>query len=232
MNRYSWGLLPRLGSKIEHHRKKEAHRDLDVLLGTTWEQSAADHSLWKLRCSQIASACVRAALRGGASSDVAMGEHMQFLRRLCALANRARIQALMHRYLDMLLARVRPAQSTNMERAVAQVHKELREIQGASRSLSAYAQILGVSPGHLSRCFLAIVGQTYRTKRRHIRMQAACRMLRRSQLKISAIALQLGVADPSQFVADFRREFGVTPGQDRRQHYHARPDSWARELSS
>jgi AraC-like DNA-binding protein len=137
----------------------------------------------------------------------------------------------MHRYLDMLLARVRPAQSTNMERAVAQVHKELREIQGASRSLSAYAQILGVSPGHLSRCFLAIVGQTYRTERRHIRMQAACRMLRRSQLKISAIALQLGVADPSQFVADFRREFGVTPGQYRRQHYHARPDSWARELS-
>ena len=231
-DRYPWRLLPRIASEIEHLQRREAHRDLERLFWIVWKQGANDPSLGKLQCAQIASACIRGAMRGGAPSDISMGEHLQFLRRLSGAKTRRAIHALMRRYLDTLLNRVQPAQSTNMDRAVAQVRKNLQDTFGVSQSLSHYARMLRVSEGHLSRRFASICGQTYRLERRHIRMQAACQMLGHSQLKISAIARQLGIADPSQFIADFRKEFGVTPGRyranvERRDEFI--PDSVGRE---
>jgi AraC-like DNA-binding protein len=216
MNRYPWRLLPRLALEIEYERRREAHRDLESLLRITWRQEGNELTLWKLRCSQIASACMRGALRGGAPSDLSMGEHLQLLRRLSSAGTRKSLQALMRQYLESLLDHVRPAQSTNMDRAVAEVRQSLRDTLGVSHSLSQYARMAGVSEGHLSRCFAAISGRTYRAERRRIRLEAACQMLRQRRLKISAIAGQLGIADTSQFIADFRQEFGVTPGQYRR----------------
>lgn len=218
MKRYPWKLLPRLAVEIEYERRQDAHQDMESLLQITWRQEGNDLTLWKLRCSQIASACVRGALRGGAPSDIAMGEHLHLLQKLSSAGTRRSLQALMRRYLDSLLDHVRPAQGSGMGRAVAQVRKSLRETLGVSQSLSQYARMLGVSEGHLSRCFAAISGQTYRAERRRIRLEAACQMLRQRPLKISAIASQLGIADTSQFIADFRREFGVTPGQYRRRN--------------
>jgi AraC-like DNA-binding protein len=218
MNRYPWKLLPRLAVEIEYERRQDAHDDLESLLQITWRQEGNDLTLWKLRCSQIASACVRGALRGGAPSDIAMGEHLQLLQRLSSAVTRRSLQAQMRQYLDSLLDHVQPAQGSGIDRAVAQVRKSLQETLGVSQSLSQYARMLGVSEGHLSRCFAAISGQTYRAERRRIRLEAACQMLRQRRLKISVIAGQLGIADTSQFIADFRGEFGVTPGQYRRRN--------------
>ena len=216
MNHYPWRLLPRLASRIEHHHRREAHHDLASLLRITFKQSNADLTLWKLRCAQMASSCLRGAVRGGAPSDISVDGHIQFLGKLSALKTRTKIDVSMHRYVDGLLDHVRPAQSTNMERVVAQVRKSMRATLGVGQSLSNYARMMGISEGHLSRCFVSIAGQTYQKERRQIRMEAACRMLSRSQLKITAVARQLGIADPSQFIADFRQEFGVTPCQYRR----------------
>ena len=41
-------------------------------------------------------------------------------------------------------------------------------------------------------------------------------MLVEMALKVSTIARRLGFRDPSQFVLDFRRETGLTPGAFRR----------------
>jgi AraC-like DNA-binding protein len=207
--------------EIEYERRREAHQDMESLLRITWRQAGNDLTLWKLRCSQIASACVRGALRGGAPSDISMGEHLQLLRKLSSAGTRKSLRALMGRYLESLLDHVQPAEGTGMDRAVAQVRKSLQDTLGVSQSLSQYARMLGVSEGHLSRCFAAISGQTYRAERRRIRLEAACQMLRQRRLKISVIAGQLGIADTSQFIADFRREFGVTPGQYRRRSVEA-----------
>lgn len=218
MNRYPWKLLPRLASEIEHHRPEGAHADLAALLRVTWQQSEGDVTVWKLRCAQIASMCVRGAMLGGAPSDDSMYGLLRLLRRLSSKKTMKAVQTAMRAYLDELLAQARPTQFTTMERIVAEMRQRMQETLGVSQSLAQYSQLFGVSEGHLSRSFAAIAGQSFRAERRHIRMAAACQMLSGSNLKIVAVAQRLGIADPSQFVADFREEFGVTPGEYRKNH--------------
>jgi AraC-like DNA-binding protein len=149
---------------------------------------------------------MRGALRGGAPSDISMGEHLLLLRRLSLAGSRKSLRALMLKYLDSLLDHIRPAPTTDMDRAVAQVRKSLRETLGVSQSLSQYARMLGVSEGHLSRRFAAITGQTYRAERRRIRLEAARQMLCQRRLKISAIAGQLGIACRTPAIRRGRRQ--------------------------
>jgi AraC-like DNA-binding protein len=72
--------------------------------------------------------------------------------------------------------------------------------------------------GHLSRCFAAISGGTFCEELRHVRIKAACRLLREKGLKVSTVARMVGLKDVSQFIADFRREIGQTPAAYREAH--------------
>ncbi len=94
----------------------------------------------------------------------------------------------------------------------------MRNSMDRLRSLKQYAQIGDVSVAHLSRCFAAVSGLTLREKFRRLRTEKACRLLTSTSLKIAAVAKQLGLRDPSQFVEQFRRETGTTPGMYRRRH--------------
>ncbi len=217
--RYPWDLLPQVAMAIEHHQRDKAHEGLGKLLEIARQQGSGDLSLWKLRCSQIGSACIRAAQRGGAASDGLMEEHLHILKKLVGLRSGNGIRVFMHRYIDQLLKRVRPAQTTDMARAVKHVREKMRGSMDSSLTLAQHADALGVSRGHLSRSFASIAGHPFRCELKKIRMEMACRLLKTSRLKIAIISQRLGLRDPSQFVEDFRKHVGVTPGKYRKFHY-------------
>lgn len=217
--RYPWDLLPRIALAVEHHQKDKAHEGLGKLLEIARLQSSGDMALWKLRCSQIGSACIRAAQMGGAASDRLMDEHLHALKRLVGLRSAGGIRVFMHRYMDQLLKQVRPAQTTDMARAVRQIREKMRGSMDACLTLAQHADTLGVSRGHLSRSFASIAGHPFRSELKKVRMELACRLLKTTRLKIAIITQRIGLRDPSQFVDDFRRHVGVTPGKYRKLHY-------------
>jgi AraC-like DNA-binding protein len=217
-SRYPWQLLPKLASEIEHGQRTEALRDLDALLEIIAESSGAELNLRKLRCAQLVSGCLRGAHAGGAPSETLLDQNLRVLKTLTTLATWKSVTGCIHRYVDRLLRQVRTEQRTHMERVVARVRTEMRTTAGMSRSLAQHAEVTGVSVGHLSRSFAAIVGRTYREELRRTRVETGCRLLRETDLKISLIAHRVGVRDPSQFVSAFRRETGVTPGVYRLRH--------------
>jgi AraC-like DNA-binding protein len=94
--------------------------------------------------------------------------------------------------------------------------KDLRASLHDPKTLAQYADELGLSTGHLSRTFATVAGRPFRDEIRRLRMEAALRLLKKPEKKIAAIALELGLRSPSQFVADFRRYHGVSPGKFRR----------------
>src|ERR1043166_7991040 len=216
--RYPWKLLPRLASAIEHGQREQAHRDLDALLSIIAETSGDDLTFRKLRCAQLVSGCLRGAHMGGAASDALLAEHLQLLKTLTELRTWATVTRRMHRYVDRLLRQLRPARQSHMQTVVAQLRRAMQTSSGVGRSLAEHAASLGVSEGHLSRSFAGIVGRTFREEVRRVRVEIAYRLLRETPLKISAITGRVGLRDPSQFIADFRAEMGVTPGTYRLQH--------------
>ena len=110
---------------------------------------------------------------------------------------------------------IRPERRMDVQRFVHEVRKDMRRNLESPRTLRQYAEIGGISIGHLSRAFTAIIGMSFRKELRRVRIAEARRLLATTPMKVSVIARRVGLRDPSQFIADFRSELGVTPGQFR-----------------
>ena len=223
MFRYPWGLLPRIGSRIELSQKEAAHEDLDEVLGIIWEQSEHNLPVCRLRCAAVSSYCSRGALQAGASSVKVLEIQLRLLDDMAVVRSWKRACELMHRYVDALLARVRPVRATSMEQTVARMREIMRESMASAPSLAQHAAAFGVSVGHLSRCFATIAGCTFQQETRRLRMKRAVELLIGTNLKVAAIAEEVGIADASRFILEFRKELGVTPGEYRRIHCRTAP---------
>lgn len=83
--------------------------------------------------------------------------------------------------------------------------------------LSELSDALAVHPRTLSRRFIASLGMTPVQYLQGLRMEAAKRMLARSDRKVDRVAYLVGYSDPGFFKGLFRKQTGLTPGEYRRQ---------------
>lgn len=83
--------------------------------------------------------------------------------------------------------------------------------------LSELSDALAVHPRTLSRRFVASLGMTPVQYLQGLRMEAAKRMLARSDRKVDRVAYLVGYSDPGFFKDLFRKQTGLTPGEYRRQ---------------
>ena len=216
MFRYPWGLLPQLGAHIELRQKEAAYRDLDEALAIVWRQNHKKLSLCKLRCAAVTSFCSRGALQAGASSSRVFKIQLELLDKMTAVRSWSEVCLLMRRYVGALLRAIQPVPPGSMEQTVARIREIVRQSVSSPPSLLQHATAFRVSPGHLSRCFSAITGRTFQQETRRIRMEHAVDLLNKTDLKLATIAEEIGFRDTSRFILEFRREFGVTPGEYRR----------------
>ena len=81
-----------------------------------------------------------------------------------------------------------------------------------SRSLAAWAGVLGLSQRNLIRRFRAETGLTFREWRRQARLLAALERLGAGR-PVTAVAFEVGYDSVSAFIAAFRETLGCTPGR-------------------
>lgn len=118
----------------------------------------------------------------------------------------------------------------NIQAVLTNRRKPGSEAQRLMRSAMAYihthyakpisreniAQHVGISPGHLNRCFnqeLQISPMTYLTR---YRLNQAKTLLTDSELSVADVSEKVGFADVDYFGRVFRQEMGVSPGAYRR----------------
>jgi AraC-like DNA-binding protein len=221
MVQYPWKLLPQLVRQIELSRKSDAHATTDALLDIFGRQRAS-LEFRKLRCATILIGCTRGSHHGGASSTTILNRFYAVIERLTRLNSWPAVRRALHRYVDQCLGDVRPVRSTSTELAVARTRKRMTSALDSPRTLEQYAVEFGISSGHLARAFRTITGRTFREELRRCRLEAACRMLSGTSWKIAVITRRIGLQDPSQFIDQFRREIGLTPGEFRKQRHRRR----------
>lgn len=83
-------------------------------------------------------------------------------------------------------------------------------------TLPELAAEVGVSPYHLHRRFRAATGWTIHAYRDHLRLREGLARVLDGEPDLSALAFDLGYASHSHFTDRFRRAFGATPSQVRR----------------
>lgn len=84
-------------------------------------------------------------------------------------------------------------------------------------TLPELAAEVGVSPYHLHRRFRAATGWTIHAYRDHLRLREGLARVLDGEADLSALAFDLGYASHSHFTERFRRAFGATPSQVRRE---------------
>jgi AraC family transcriptional regulator len=87
------------------------------------------------------------------------------------------------------------------------------------------ANLIDVSPSHLSRAFKSSVGVPPGRYIRGRRVALACESMRTTQAPLSDIALTCGFADQSHLCNSFSRGMGTSPSRWRREHQMCDPDS-------
>lgn len=90
---------------------------------------------------------------------------------------------------------------------------------GASIGMAELAMVAGASPRTLMRLFPAETGLSFRGWQRQLRLLVALEHLADRQ-PVTSIALDLGYASPSAFIATFRAALGVTPAR----YFNRRPE--------
>jgi AraC family transcriptional activator of pobA len=85
------------------------------------------------------------------------------------------------------------------------------ESLGTVVRISDYAALLHVTPNYLTKCVRTVTGKSPVKWLEESRVLEAKVLLFQSELSISDIALQVGVADASYFSRFFKQQVGVTP---------------------
>jgi len=88
----------------------------------------------------------------------------------------------------------------------------------ANLSLSELASLMQITPGYLSTVFHRETGLTLTRYIAEQRMKAALQLLRMTRLQVQSIAQLCGFSDPNYFSKQFRRCYGMTPMQYRREN--------------
>ncbi|MFF8836120.1 AraC family transcriptional regulator [Streptomyces sp. NPDC015130] len=85
-------------------------------------------------------------------------------------------------------------------------------------SVRECAELIGVTPGHLTAAVRAATGRTPGVLLREARTREAQRLLIGTDLSIHQVARRTGFDDPAYFCRFFRRETGRSPGDFRKHH--------------
>lgn len=82
-------------------------------------------------------------------------------------------------------------------------------------SVNQWAELLGVTREHLTRCFVRQTGQTPSRFLRGEKMHRACELLKKTARPIAAVASAVGYDNPPSFARAFKREMRMSPGRFR-----------------
>lgn len=96
-----------------------------------------------------------------------------------------------------------------LERVRDRVRDDLRSVP----TLAELARDVGVSRAHLARMFRARYGYTIGQYVRGQRLEAARRLILRTEIPLSAVAYQTGFADQSHMTRTISSRFGAPPGR-------------------
>lgn len=101
-----------------------------------------------------------------------------------------------------------------LDRIAALVQGDLQE----HWSVRQLADTVGLSPFHFCRSFKAASGESPHAYVTRLRMEEAMRLLRSTSHPVFEIALDTGYATAAHFTQTFRRFWGITPREARKNH--------------
>ena len=88
-------------------------------------------------------------------------------------------------------------------------------------SMNQISDHVNMSAAYLGRIFKQVTGATFTEYLTEFRLDCSCRLLREDSMTVNEISDAVGFTNSSYFYIIFKKNFGCTPSQYRRQHDHS-----------
>ena len=118
-------------------------------------------------------------------------------------------ERLMLLYMREVRAQTVSQDELHLQKAIAYID----EHYASDLSLTQVAQVLHLHPNYFSTIFTRALGVSYSRYLRRVRIDAACRLMQTTHMKLYEIAEAVGYHDHLQFNRAFRHEKGMPPSK-------------------
>lgn len=118
-------------------------------------------------------------------------------------------ERLMLLYMREVRAQTVSQDELHLQKAIAYID----EHYASDLSLTQVAQVLHLHPNYFSTIFTRALGVSYSRYLRRVRIDAACRLMQTTHMKLYEIAEAVGYHDHLQFNRAFRHEKGIPPSK-------------------
>ena len=117
---------------------------------------------------------------------------------------------------QVLVFAARACETRSARSAVTDVMKQLKAHYAEPLCLNSLSQLVGYTPQYLSSLFSHDMGMSIQEFLQRIRIEEACKLLRRTELPMAEVAANVGYQDTRHFSKLFRRYQGASPKEYRK----------------
>lgn len=137
------------------------------------------------------------------------------IKRLLDLESATMLHQMMQTYLQDMMALIAPKEHNYQDRIVRDTLQYIQTHCQRPFTIEELAEEMHYSPNHLRYVFKKVTGRTLSEEITNARLEQARRMLRDTSMRVHQISRHVGYTNPSYFIAQFLKKYGVTPVQYR-----------------
>ena len=212
---YPYEMEKELITKVKTGNLQEARAILNQLLGYVFFSTGSQFEEIKARALELCSLLSRAAIEGGASSDLILKINNQVLQSISEITS---IDTLCHAlsesletFIDCMFNYGTGSNNETIKKAISFISSHYSE----PLTLEEVADYVHLSPPYFSTLFKQNCGTTFKDYLNLVRIEESKRLLSHTNYPILDIAVAVGFEDQSYFTKVFKKHTGLTPKQYR-----------------
>lgn len=211
---------PELLTAIKQGDSPGARAILNRILTSIYSLGGQRMDLLKSCVLELIVMMSRAAVEAGADPSALLGANYRLISDLSVITDDEDLARWVRRMLDSLMEAIRVNDDYPHSLLLARALAYMREHLGENLRRDDVARHAGVSPGHFAHVMTERMGCSFTDMLARMRVDRAKELLLRTNLSLSAIAVDCGFYDQSHFNKIFRKVAATSPGAFRRERRH------------
>lgn len=167
-------------------------------------------------CMELLGVFTRAAKEVGLSLNDILYEKQPITDILRQQSRLESLISVMYSFTGIFIAGIYEAHQTRYRSEISMIKDYIHSHYAENIDLNSVAKMVNISPSHLSVLFKKEIGQNFSSYLIEYRMQIAKRLLANSDICIYEIAEQTGYSNASYFGKAFKKQFGISPEEFRK----------------
>lgn len=201
--------------KVKERNIQESRRVLNELLGYVLFEGGNNLNMIRSRAIELCSILSRAAIEGGANTDVALKISNNFLQELNSTRNQEDLCLQLQKTVEFFIESMFVQNANKNSEVIKNAIQYITQNYNTPLTLEATAKQVHLNPSYFSTLFKQSCGSSFKEYLNYIRIEESKNLLTNTNYSIIDIAIAVGFENQSYFTKVFKKFTGLTPKQYR-----------------